>query len=252
MSRGGGKSAGGRRTVAPDEAELWSQVARSVDKVRSKPRVPSHVDAVEPTPAASARAASAPAKTRASAAGSRPAPPPPRQKRPGRHPLPTSIAALSARSRPARSRSTRASICMACASAMPAPSCTRSSAPRRRAVSRPFWSSPARATLRAERDHLAGALGKPQRGVLRHSVPQWLGEPELRPVVLSYTSAGTRHGGDGALYVQLRKSRQGRVVEVHIAMLVPSGGRCFADRRAHDRPCSGAELRRHLGCNRRR
>jgi len=58
----------------------------------------------------------------------------------------------------------------------------------------------------AERDHLAGALGKPQRGVLRHSVPQWLEEPELRPVVLSYTSAGTRHGGDGALYVQLRKS----------------------------------------------
>ena len=56
-----------------------------------------------------------------------------------------------------------------------------------------------------ERDHLAGALGKPQRGVLRHSVPQWLGEPELRPVVLSFTSAGTRHGGDGALYVQLRK-----------------------------------------------
>jgi len=58
----------------------------------------------------------------------------------------------------------------------------------------------------AERDHLAGALGKSQRGVLRHSVPQWLEEPELRPVVLSYTSAGTRHGGDGALYVQLRKS----------------------------------------------
>ena len=40
------------RTVTPDEAELWSRVARSVDKVRSKPRVPSHVDAVEPTPAA--------------------------------------------------------------------------------------------------------------------------------------------------------------------------------------------------------
>jgi len=60
----------------------------------------------------------------------------------------------------------------------------------------------------AERDHLAAALGKTQRGVLRRSVPQWLEEPELRSVVLSYTSAGTRHGGDGALYVQLRKSRQ--------------------------------------------
>jgi DNA-nicking Smr family endonuclease len=58
----------------------------------------------------------------------------------------------------------------------------------------------------AEPDHLAAAFGKPQRGVLRRSVPQWLEEPDLRSVVLSYTSAGTRHGGDGALYVQLRKS----------------------------------------------
>jgi DNA-nicking Smr family endonuclease len=57
----------------------------------------------------------------------------------------------------------------------------------------------------SDRDHLAAAFGKPQRGVLRRSVPQWLEEPELRPVELSYTSAGTRHGGDGALYVQLRK-----------------------------------------------
>jgi DNA-nicking Smr family endonuclease len=60
----------------------------------------------------------------------------------------------------------------------------------------------------AERDHLASAFGKTPRGILRRSVPQWLEEPELRSVVLSYTSAGTRHGGDGALYVQLRKSRR--------------------------------------------
>lgn len=64
MSRGDGKSSKtGGRAVAPEEAELWSRVARSVDKVRSKPRVPSHVDAVDPTPAAPARVAPAPAKT---------------------------------------------------------------------------------------------------------------------------------------------------------------------------------------------
>lgn len=57
-----------------------------------------------------------------------------------------------------------------------------------------------------EPDYLAGALGTQQRGILRRSVPQWLEEPDLRYVVLSYTSAGTRHGGDGALYVQLRKA----------------------------------------------
>ena len=57
----------------------------------------------------------------------------------------------------------------------------------------------------SDHDNLAAALGKPQRGVLRRSVPQWLEEPEMRTVVLSFTTASTRHGGEGALYVQLRK-----------------------------------------------
>jgi DNA-nicking Smr family endonuclease len=57
-------------------------------------------------------------------------------------------------------------------------------------------------------DPLGGALGEPQRGVLRRGVPLWLEQPELRAVVLTYTTAGTRHGGDGALYVQLRKARK--------------------------------------------
>jgi DNA-nicking Smr family endonuclease len=41
--------------------------------------------------------------------------------------------------------------------------------------------------------------------VLRRNVPGWLEEPDLRAIVLSYTQAGIRHGGAGALYVQLRK-----------------------------------------------
>ena len=45
-----------------------------------------------------------------------------------------------------------------------------------------------------------------QRGVLRRSVPLWLGQGELSHMVLSYGVAGTRHGGDGAFYVRLRKS----------------------------------------------
>jgi DNA-nicking Smr family endonuclease len=43
--------------------------------------------------------------------------------------------------------------------------------------------------------------------VLRRSVPLWLDEPELRAIVVGYASAGVRHGGDGALYVRLRKAR---------------------------------------------
>lgn len=42
------------------------------------------------------------------------------------------------------------------------------------------------------------------RGVLKRSVPDWLAQPELRAVIVSVTPAHQRHGGDGALYIQLR------------------------------------------------
>jgi DNA-nicking Smr family endonuclease len=45
-----------------------------------------------------------------------------------------------------------------------------------------------------------------ERGVLRRLVPQWLGDPDLRPLVVSYAVSHIRHGGEGALYVRLRKA----------------------------------------------
>ncbi len=50
--------------------------------------------------------------------------------------------------------------------------------------------------------------GNAPRGVLRRNVPFWLAEPELRSIVVGFTSAAIRHGGEGALYVQLRKRRE--------------------------------------------
>jgi DNA-nicking Smr family endonuclease len=44
----------------------------------------------------------------------------------------------------------------------------------------------------------------PDRGVLKSNVPRWLADPELRAIVTSYTTAAQKHGGEGALYVQLR------------------------------------------------
>lgn len=44
----------------------------------------------------------------------------------------------------------------------------------------------------------------PDRGVLKSNVPRWLAEPELRAIVTSYTTAAQKHGGEGALYIQLR------------------------------------------------
>jgi DNA-nicking Smr family endonuclease len=44
------------------------------------------------------------------------------------------------------------------------------------------------------------------RGVLKRNVPRWLAEPDLRSLVVSFTEAAAPHGGEGALYVHLRKN----------------------------------------------
>ncbi len=48
---------------------------------------------------------------------------------------------------------------------------------------------------------------EPERGVLRRAVPQWLNGAELRPFVVGFGEASRRHGGGGALYVQVRRRR---------------------------------------------
>jgi DNA-nicking Smr family endonuclease len=45
-------------------------------------------------------------------------------------------------------------------------------------------------------------------GVIRRNVPRWLAEPALAAFVVSFAPASVRHGGDGALYLYLRKSRR--------------------------------------------
>ena len=46
-----------------------------------------------------------------------------------------------------------------------------------------------------------------ERGVLRRQVPQWLGQPEFRALVVGFEEAHIGHGGEGALYVRVRRSR---------------------------------------------
>lgn len=44
-------------------------------------------------------------------------------------------------------------------------------------------------------------------GVLRRSVPAWLARPPLADMVLQVSPARPKHGGEGALYVLLRRRR---------------------------------------------
>jgi DNA-nicking Smr family endonuclease len=55
-----------------------------------------------------------------------------------------------------------------------------------------------------------GAPNAPRgaRGVLRQQVPLWLALPEFRACVLGFDVAHVGHGGEGALYVRLRKARR--------------------------------------------
>lgn len=48
-----------------------------------------------------------------------------------------------------------------------------------------------------------------ERGVLRRMVPHWLRLPDLRPLVVGFEEAEQRHGGAGALYIRMRRSREG-------------------------------------------
>jgi DNA-nicking Smr family endonuclease len=53
-----------------------------------------------------------------------------------------------------------------------------------------------------------GRIGaETERGVLRRQVPQWLSLPEFRPLVVGFEEAHIGHGGEGALYVRIRRSR---------------------------------------------
>jgi len=45
------------------------------------------------------------------------------------------------------------------------------------------------------------------RGVLKTMVPRWLGEPQFARLIAELRGAHRRHGGDGALYVYLRKAK---------------------------------------------
>jgi DNA-nicking Smr family endonuclease len=56
-------------------------------------------------------------------------------------------------------------------------------------------------TGKGARDHAS------ERGVLKRQVPVWLGLPEFRGYVIGFEDAHIGHGGEGALYVRVRRPR---------------------------------------------
>ena len=60
-------------------------------------------------------------------------------------------------------------------------------------------------SARKPADDASGSYAREESGIIRRAVPLWLGEPGLRALVVSFTSAHPRHGGSGALYIHIRK-----------------------------------------------
>ena len=53
-----------------------------------------------------------------------------------------------------------------------------------------------------------GGRGEGERGVLKRQVPQWLSLPEFRALVIGFEQAHVAHGGEGALYIRVRRTRR--------------------------------------------
>ena len=53
-----------------------------------------------------------------------------------------------------------------------------------------------------------GGRGEGERGILKRQVPQWLGLPEFRALIIGFEQAYVAHGGEGALYIRVRRTRR--------------------------------------------
>ena len=179
-----------KRSLSEEERALWESVAKDTKPLRKKHRVAKPETA---SPDAEARIAAKPA---ASPGSLRPASPP-RATRPAVPPL----APLGRRERSQLSRGRKDIEARLDLHGM-----TQTRA--HRALSGFLQ--------RAHLDGLTfvlvitgkGTMGaESERGVLRRQVPQWLSQPEFRALVVGFEEAHIGHGGEGALYVRIRRSK---------------------------------------------
>lgn len=178
-----------RRALSEEERELWDLVSKQVKPLRRRraAKAPSTPHA-EPSPAGpSVRPASSPRPVAAA--------PPPRVTKPSVPPL----APLGKRERTKLSRG-RSEI----EARLDLHGMTQTRAHR----------ALAGFLHRAHHDGLTFVLvitGKGrsggESGVLRRQVPEWLSLPEFRAFVVGFETAHIGHGGEGALYVRIRRAR---------------------------------------------
>jgi DNA-nicking Smr family endonuclease len=179
-----------RRALSEEERALWESVAKQVKPLRKKPRAPKALALVEEPPAA------------AESAGLLRPPANPRPAKILKPDHPPPLAPLGRRERSQLSRG-------------------RKEIEGRLDLHGMTQTRAHRALLsflqRASGDGLTfvlvitgkGRVAGPEagRGVLRRQVPEWLSLPEFRALVVGFEEAHIGHGGEGALYVRVRRAR---------------------------------------------
>ena len=191
-----------KRPLRPDELILWSRVAATVHPAAGR-HPPKPLPLTAPP---SVTAIAAAAKT----------PPPP----PGKRLKPAAAAVVAAPAKPALARRPVGPV---------APEDIEPGRKRRITRERDsigprldlhgLTQDSARAALvnflhRAQADGFRSALvitgkGTLGDGVLRRFTPEWLADPALRDIVAGVSEAHRRHGGQGALYVALKRAGRG-------------------------------------------
>src|SRR4051812_46595873 len=181
-----------RRALSEEERALWDSVAKQTKPLRKRHRAAkAHVPSPDPELPATAKPASQP----------KPKPSPPAKAMRPLKPAAPPLAPLGRRERSQLSRG-------------------RKDIDARLDLHGMTQTRAHRALLgfleRAHSDGLAFVLiitgkgktgAESERGVLRRQVPQWLSLPEFRSLVVGFDEAHVGHGGEGALYVRIRRAR---------------------------------------------
>ncbi len=181
MSGRRGKS----RSLSEEERTLWSDVTRSIAPLRAAPAEHADMPPETRTPPSSAKSATA--------AG--PAPP--------RRPKADSPPALAPLGRRAKQRLARGRD--AIDGRLDLHGLTQAQA--HGALLRFLQTAQGRGARLVMVITGKGSRGGAESGVLKRQVPLWLKLPEFRALVVGFDDAHRAHGGEGALYVRVRRNR---------------------------------------------
>ena len=189
-----------KRRVTPDELELWRHVAQSVRPIRSKRRPAQPKEAAPSAPPAKPKAAkpamptAPPAKPQPPAAPAKP------------HALTHGLSHGIDRRQAERFRKGK----LAIEGKIDLHGRTQQDAhDDLLAFLRRAHAAGKRTVLVVTGKGMTTSQRKPTGiGILRQAVPRWLNEPAFRSLVLAFDYAEPQHGGEGALYVLMKRVRE--------------------------------------------